>query len=111
MAFHCLLWFSLGLILDLHPDTADHWVWSRYLSWGYYEHPPMVAWVIRFFTRLLGNNQWDVQTAAQAVALFSFLGIFLLAMEAYNTRTAFFSILILEAAPLFSALGDQRCLQ
>ncbi|MEW6186482.1 MAG: glycosyltransferase family 39 protein [Thermodesulfobacteriota bacterium] len=103
MAFHCLLWFSLGLILDLHPDTADHWVWSRYLSWGYYEHPPMVAWVIRFFTLLLGNNQWAVQTAAQAVALFSFLGIFLLAREAYNTRTAFFSILILEATPLFSA--------
>jgi 4-amino-4-deoxy-L-arabinose transferase-like glycosyltransferase len=103
MAFHFLIWFSLGLILDLHPDTADHWVWSRTLSWGYYEHPPMVAWVIRFFTTLLGNNQWAVQMAAQAVTLLSFLGIYRLTREAYNARTAFFSILILEATPLFSA--------
>jgi 4-amino-4-deoxy-L-arabinose transferase-like glycosyltransferase len=101
--FHFLIWFSLGMILDLHPDTADHWVWSRHLSWGYYEHPPMVAWVIRFFTLLLGNNQWAVQTAAQVVTLLSFLGLFLLAREAFDARTAFFSILTLEATPLFSA--------
>ncbi len=39
LLFHFLIWFSLGMALDLHPDAADHWVWSQYLSWGYYEHP------------------------------------------------------------------------
>jgi len=100
---HFLIWFSLGMVFDLHPDTADHWVWSRYLSWGYYEHPPMIAWAIRFFTMLLGNNQWAVETATQVITLLSFLGLFLLAREMFGTRVAFFSLLTLEATPLFSA--------
>ncbi len=103
LGFHFLIWFSLGIVLDLHPDTADHWVWSQYLSWGYYEHPPMVAWTIRLFTFLLGNNQLAIETGTQVVALLSFLGIFLLARQTFGTRVAFFSILTLEATPLFSA--------
>jgi len=99
---HFLIWFFLGMILDLHPDTADHWVWSRTLSWGYFEHPPMIAWAIRFFTALLGNNQWAIETAAQVIALLFYIGLFLLAQETFGTKVAFFSILILEATPLFS---------
>jgi hypothetical protein len=100
--FHFLIWFSLGMALDLHPDTADHWVWSRYLSWGYFEHPPMVAWAIRFFTVFLGNNQFAVEIATQVIALLFFLTIFLLARRLFGTRVAFFSVLTLEATPLFS---------
>ncbi|MGA3083175.1 MAG: glycosyltransferase family 39 protein [Thermodesulfobacteriota bacterium] len=103
LLFHFLIWFSLGMVFDLHPDTADHWVWSRYLSWGYYEHPPMVAWAIRFFTILLGNTQWAVEICAQVITLLSFLGLFLLAQEMFGTKVAFFSLLTLEATPLFSA--------
>jgi hypothetical protein len=99
---HFLVWFSLGMVLDLHPDEADHWVWSQYLSWGYYEHPPMVAWAIRFFTTFLGNNQWTLELGSQVVTLLSFLAIFLLARKAFEARTAFLSVLCLEATPLFT---------
>lgn len=102
LIFHFLVWFSLGMALDLHPDEADHWVWSQYLSWGYYEHPPMVSWVIRFFTLLLGNNQWAMEVGSQSITLLSFLGLFLLARKTFGVRTAFFSILCLEATPLFT---------
>ncbi|MBA4394447.1 MAG: hypothetical protein C0407_12920, partial [Desulfobacca sp.] len=101
LLFHFLVWFSLGLALDLHPDTADHWVWSQYLSWGYYEHPPMIAWVIRLFTGLLGNTQLALAIGSQSITLLSFLPIFLLARRAFETRTAFLSVLCLEATPLF----------
>ncbi len=102
LLFHFLVWFSLGMVLDLHPDEADHWVWSQYLSWGYYEHPPMVAWAIRFFTAFLGNNQWALELGSQIITLLSFLAIFLLARKAFDTRTAFLSVLCLEATPLFT---------
>ena len=29
--------------LDLAPDEAYYWDWSRQLDWGYYSKPPMVA--------------------------------------------------------------------
>jgi hypothetical protein len=100
LLFHFLIWFSLGMALDLHPDAADHWVWSQYLSWGYYEHPPMIAWVIRFFTILFGNTQLALAFGSQAITLLSFLPIFLLARRMFDARTAFFSVLCLEAMPL-----------
>lgn len=102
VVFHFLVWFSLGMALDLHPDEADHWVWSQYLSWGYYEHPPMIAWAIRFFTLFLGNTQWAMEFGSQAVTFLSFLGLFLLARQTFGARTAFFSIVCLAATPLFT---------
>ncbi len=31
--------------LPLHPDEAYYWTWTQRLSWSYYDHPPMVAWL------------------------------------------------------------------
>jgi len=99
---HCGAWFTLGMVLDLHPDTADHWVWSRIFSLGYYEHPPMIAWVIRLFAAVIGDNQWAVEAAAQATAVLSLAGLFSLGKTLYDERTAFYGLLVLEAAPIYS---------
>jgi hypothetical protein len=39
--------------LGLHSDEAYYWVYSRFLDWGYYDHPPMVALFIRLGDSLL----------------------------------------------------------
>ena len=31
----------------LHPDEAYYWTWSQNLKLGYYDGPPMIAWVMR----------------------------------------------------------------
>jgi hypothetical protein len=33
--------------LEIHADEAYYWLYSRFLDWGYYDHPPMVAIFIR----------------------------------------------------------------
>lgn len=55
------LWFLLNLIqakyTGLHPDEAYYWVYSQFLNWGYFDHPPMVALFIkagRFINNTLG---------------------------------------------------------
>src|SRR2546426_835356 len=30
----------------LLPDEAYYWVWTRHLAAGYFDHPPMVAYLI-----------------------------------------------------------------
>jgi 4-amino-4-deoxy-L-arabinose transferase-like glycosyltransferase len=102
LVFHTLIWLSLGMALDLHPDVTDHWVWSQHLSWGYYEHPPMIAWAMRFFTLVMGNNQWALEAGSQIITLLSYLALFLLAREFFGAKAAFFSVLALEATPLFT---------
>ncbi len=51
------LWLSL--YGGLHPDEAYYWTWAQNLHLGYYDHPPMVAYIIRLsqsiFEALFGN--------------------------------------------------------
>lgn len=35
---------------DLYEDEAYYWVWSRHLATGYFDHPPLIAWLIRGFS-------------------------------------------------------------
>ncbi|MGL4555048.1 MAG: glycosyltransferase family 39 protein [Gemmataceae bacterium] len=43
-----------GTGLDLSPDEAHYWDWSRNPDWSYYSKGPLVAWIIRASCELLG---------------------------------------------------------
>jgi hypothetical protein len=44
-------WFLINLLqalfTGLHPDEAYYWMYSKFLDWGYFDHPPMVALYIK----------------------------------------------------------------
>jgi 4-amino-4-deoxy-L-arabinose transferase-like glycosyltransferase len=42
-----LLYLAWDCPLDLAPDEAHYWDWSRHLDWSYYSKGPLVAWLIR----------------------------------------------------------------
>lgn len=42
-----LLNFVQAALMDLHPDEAYYWLYSKFLAWGYFDHPPMVALFIK----------------------------------------------------------------
>lgn len=45
------LWLLLGLLqaglTELQDDEAYYWVFSRHLDWGYFDHPPMTALLVK----------------------------------------------------------------
>jgi hypothetical protein len=65
-----LLMAGLGsLLLRLHiantfPVTGDeaffYW-WGVYADWGYYDHPPMVGWLIAAMRATLGDSIWSIR--------------------------------------------------
>lgn len=44
----------MAAIIPLFPDETYYWEWSRRLAAGYFDHPPLVALLIRLGTALLG---------------------------------------------------------
>jgi len=49
------------------PPTEDelyYWTWSKNLSASYFDHPPMVAYWIRCFTFLFGDNIFAIRMPA-----------------------------------------------
>ncbi len=45
------VWTALNLVqasfTGLHADEAYYWLYAKFLDWGYFDHPPMVALFIR----------------------------------------------------------------
>lgn len=45
------IWFLLGLYLsyatELWDDEAYYWLYAKFLDWGYFDHPPMIAIAVK----------------------------------------------------------------
>lgn len=58
--------------INLHVDEAYYWAWSQDLALGYFDHPPMIAWITRLsqmvFTPLF-PDPWHA-AAFRAVPMF-----------------------------------------
>lgn len=45
-------------------EEAYYWNYAQHLDWGYLDHPPMVALLIKLFTSLLGTHEFSVRAAS-----------------------------------------------
>ena len=61
IAIATLLRVLVGARLPLVPDETYYWEWSRHLSFGYFDHPPMLAWSIRIGTAIFGDHPIGVR--------------------------------------------------
>jgi hypothetical protein len=56
LAFYSL-WLALNLIQSfttgLFDDESYYWVYSKFLDWGYFDHPPMIALLIKMGSAIL----------------------------------------------------------
>jgi 4-amino-4-deoxy-L-arabinose transferase-like glycosyltransferase len=50
-------------------DEAYYWMWSKHLAFGYYDHPPAVAGVIRLGTMIAGDTELGVRLVSILLAL------------------------------------------
>ena len=54
------LWLLLGIVqaglTELQDDEAYYWVFSKYLSMGYFDHPPMTALLIKMGYAIFPNE-------------------------------------------------------
>lgn len=89
--------------IELAPDEAYYYTWSKNLQWGYYDHPPMVGFLIWIFTSLAGQGEFGVRLGWVLIgALLSFV-LFQMGREMFGSdRAGFFSALLMNIALLAS---------
>ncbi len=48
------VWFLISFVqaagTELFDDEAYYWVYSKFMDWGYFDHPPMIAVMIKLGT-------------------------------------------------------------
>ena len=98
-----LLYIWLGP-LDLSPDEAHYWEWSRRLDLSYYSKGPLIAYLIAFFTAIGGNNEFSVRIGAVLISLFVSIILYAIAKDIFKSeRAGFYAALIPSLTPLYSA--------
>ena len=50
-----------SFLIDLLPEEAYYWNYGQHLALAYFDHPPMVGWIIRAFTAILGDTEFAVR--------------------------------------------------
>ena len=77
--------------IDLSPEEAQYWDWSRHLDLSYYSKPPMVAYMNFLSTHLLGNTELGVRINAVILAFLLSLITYFFVKKLFDERVAFFS--------------------
>src|SRR5690606_42128196 len=75
--------------LELYPDEAQYWLWSRTLDFGYFSKPPMVAWTIWATTQVGGDAEPWVRLASPFFHAGAALAAFAVGRQLYDTATGF----------------------
>jgi len=102
LSVHFLIFYIINLFLNPHPDMLDHWVWSRFLSLSYYEHPPMIAWLIRGITMVGGHSEAVLEIGSQLITLSILTLIYVGTFFLYGRNAALVTLLILCSMPYFT---------
>jgi dolichol-phosphate mannosyltransferase len=104
-----LLAYLLRLIycsqIDLFPTEAYYWNYSRHLDFGYLDHPPMVALLIRAGTTVFGNTEFGVRIGALCSSLIAALFMFRLARNLFGEASAWVAVVLMQTLPFFFLSG------
>lgn len=105
MLFFFLLAFRLAYVafspLQLSPEEAYYWNYSQHPDLSYYDHPPMVAWIIYVFTGIFGHNEFGVRVGAVILSLGLTYLVYLIGKELYDSKTGLYSALLINLGMVF----------
>jgi 4-amino-4-deoxy-L-arabinose transferase-like glycosyltransferase len=98
------LWYLQQGYLELSPDEAHYWEWSRRLDWSYYSKGPFVAYLIALSTALGGATELFVRLPAVVLSAGTTICVFGLVKDLFHdARLALATAMLLHIIPLFAA--------
>lgn len=110
LIFLFCLQLLIGSGFELAHDEAYYWVFSKKLDWGYFDHPPVVAFLIRIYS-FFPHTEISVRLGFIVLQMLSVLILLKLAPKDRKLETIFlfFSFPLASVAGLF-ALPDMPLL-
>ena len=92
-------------LLDLRTDEAYYWTWSKENVLSFLDHPPMIAWFIRFGTSIFGDTNFGVRFAGLVAMLATQLLLAdIVRRVTHDFRAVMIALLMTEAALYYGLL-------
>src|SRR6266851_9517418 len=91
--------------IDLRTDEAYYWTWSKENVLSFLDHPPMIAWFIRFGTAIFGDTNFGVRFAGiLAMPVTQLLLADMVRRVTHDVRAVVIAVLMPEAALYYGLL-------
>jgi 4-amino-4-deoxy-L-arabinose transferase-like glycosyltransferase len=91
--------------IDLRTDEAYYWTWSKESVLSFLDHPPMIAWFIRFGTAIFGDTNLGVRFAGIVAMLVTQLLLAdIVRRVTHDARAVVLAVLMPEAALYYGLL-------
>jgi hypothetical protein len=100
-----VLRLASAAVTPLTFDEAYYWTWSKHLAGGYYDHPPMVAVLIRLGTMIAGDTELGVRLVSILLALPMSFAVYRSAEILFGGRRVAATATILLNVTLMAAVG------
>ena len=92
-------------VIDLRTDEAYYWTWSKENVLSFLDHPPMIAWFIRFGTAIFGDTNLGVRFAGiLAMLVTQLLLADIVRRVTHDFRAVALAVLMPEAALYYGLL-------
>jgi 4-amino-4-deoxy-L-arabinose transferase-like glycosyltransferase len=92
-------------VIDLRTDEAYYWTWSKENVLSFLDHPPMIAWFIRFGTAIFGDTNFGVRFAGVLAMLVTQLLLAdIVRRVTHDVRAVVLAVLMPEAALYYGLL-------
>jgi len=92
-------------IMGLMPQDAYYDFYAQHLDLSYYDHPPMIAYLLRLFTSLFGKKVFVLKLADTLVTLLTLLSFYQLAKKFLSTHKAVFAGVVMLSTLMISILS------
>ena len=95
-----------AITVELGNDEVYYLTYAQHLQWNYFDHPPMVALLIRLTTfNLFFTNELFIRLGPILLAAINTLLIFNLAKKIKNEQAGFIAALLFTASPYCSIIA------
>lgn len=97
--------FLTAFLIDLSPQEAYYWNYARHPALSYFDHPPMIAWVIGAGQFLLGKSELGVRFGGLLLTLLSTWLLYALGRVWFGRRAGLWAALLFQLVPLYFVYG------
>jgi len=65
----------------LYGDEAQYWLWSKFLDFGYFSKPPLLAWFLSGYTKLFGDAFFSLKIFPTIIYFFILFSVYRLCLS------------------------------
>ncbi len=88
-----------AVIIPVLPEEAYHWCYARHLDTGYYDHPPLIAWMIAAGRLLLGDTAIGIRLFPWLASVGTSIAAAWTARRLYGEKAAAWTAILMALQP------------